>query len=164
MTTLRHGLREEQFRRYEPLIAQAVANWPRQSRFKPELPVRSVETLRARLRDAMLSFNQNRWQSNISYQAFSTMFEASQVAIDNNEVVICARGMKPIDQPGQVVAAKGLIVGSDDPAVISAIILLHHNGILLAPTQLSTSVEVETLVGSFDITLTNTGPNLYTIL
>lgn len=160
--TQRHALRESQFRRYEPLIEQIVTAWPKSSFFTPEAPIKSAETLRARLRDAMLSFYQNRWSSKIPFNDFAPIFEESKVVInDQKQVVVCLR-TNPLT-PCAVPVKPGLSVTTENIDIVMALLVLHHASILLTPTQLHTALPLQNMINAYDVHIAETSDG-YTIL
>jgi hypothetical protein len=165
MTTLRHGLREEQFRRYEPMIAKITHNWPQPTFFAPEAPIRSLETLRGRLRDAMLSFYKHRWASAVDYQAFCALYPESMCSIADNQVMVAPKGYQAQTvNAGQAVLARGLTVSTEHPEVIKSLLVLHHHSVLIAPTEVHTSLELDAFAASYDVSVQTDKPNIYTIL
>lgn len=80
--TLDYRLGEPQFRRYEPLINQALAAWPAVSSF-PCPKEYALSTFLARFRDVLLSYRENRWPSALfSWEQFSPIDEQSVLRSD----------------------------------------------------------------------------------
>ena len=91
-------LSERSFRYYEPVIKQVVDTFPNEVRVKPV--GLSINTYVARLRDAMLSYNTYRWESNINFGLFQTYYgtffgvRLIQVHIEGDTVVIGSKKQK----------------------------------------------------------------------
>lgn len=155
MSTIRHGLREEQFRRYEDAIAKIVKNWPSSTLFSPEPPVKSVETLRARLRDACVSLSKHKWKTEIDLKAFENIFPLLVVAIDKNQVVAGpkVRVKTPTTSTQILEVLDGLVFRTNDSSAIMAILTLHHHNLLPLPSTLHSTLNPESFVDGLDVSI-----------
>lgn len=85
---LPHRFRESTFRRYEPLIAQALAQWPNPLVLPPRVDI-AQETLCCGIRNAMRSLHENRWASDIIDMAdFDANYATIEVARVGADVVV----------------------------------------------------------------------------
>lgn len=84
---LDYRLGEPQFRRFEPVLAQAIKAWPAVSSFPPPEGM-ALSTFVARFRDVLIAYRQNRWPSELfTYEQFSVLDEASVIRLDGTRGV-----------------------------------------------------------------------------
>lgn len=80
MTELPHRFKEDQFKRYEVYINHAIEAYPHAIKCEPKLFNVSKTTFIARLRDAMKSYNDNKWESAINRVKFLEAYPKIQVS------------------------------------------------------------------------------------
>ena len=131
-------LSERSFRYYEPVIKQVVDTFPNEVRVKPV--GLSINTYVARLRDAMLSYNTYRWESNINFGLFQTYYgtffgvRLIQVHIEGDTVVIGSKKQKDSKQQPEVInqsASSGSY--PFDGSSINFLGYLVHHKLLVGP-------------------------------
>ena len=118
--------------------SSAPSPWPSITVFSPP----NVETFSCRLRDAIRSLCENRWTTKISIAALESIRGHVIVSIVDGKVHVGDKhsvyGERthyfPIDQTPQEEPEP--ILMSPSPAVLDAILLLHHHGFLKVPTRL----------------------------
>jgi hypothetical protein len=164
---------EKHFRRYEEHLCQIVDNWPRPTIFQPQSPVRSVNTLASHLRLArqaindnldsngwVTSFNIKKWWDITSLLIISTKVDLGSVWCGPRSAIdALAVSPMPTIVPSQIVGT----VNDPPQAVLDAILLLHEKNVLIDPTVVQTSLDVESLAAFYDVAVTKDG-NRYTIL
>jgi hypothetical protein len=133
------------FRRYEPLIAEGVRNYPAATKFTPG-PEIGLTTFTARFRDAVTSFRRYNWLTSvIDVDKFINIVGAFVIKSDANEgcVWFCKRAaagrapagvtVDPTSIPTASPATPSGILADATPAEISAFVLLISNGRLNGP-------------------------------
>lgn len=153
---IRHGLRESQFRRYEPHLNKIIEAWPTPVRFTPEPPVTSVETLRARLQDAKRSLHLHSWRTIIDIKKFKQLHARIRFTIVDNAVL-----GGPLDAPA-VSPASALVIATDNDDVIRALFTLHHHGTVKHSTLITPNT-VDEIVNGFDVQISLTKENTYDV-
>lgn len=145
-TQLPPQLSEATFRVYEPFIHAAVKAWPDETRWAPEELINtrtqrplSPATFAGRMRDAIVSFRNNAWESYIDAEKFREIFGAFSVAMSaDGSVWFRNRGRKgrPLTfakeagPTNSAPASVGEMWGTATDAEISAAcVLLHHTRI-----------------------------------
>lgn len=129
------------FLRYEQLLAKAVAAYPATIYCTPK--GLALETVVARFRDATNAFLRNpHWESEAVDRAkLAANWENMEVAIDGKRVRIGQRRKRekgvpnPLQADVETIKTKELVVHSPTEEVLTAILLLHSQGILLDPTR-----------------------------
>ena len=168
-TTLRHGLREEQFRRYELAIAEITKAWPEVTFHAPSGRVTSLETLRARLRDATLSYYKHSWPSTLIDRAkFETFFHDLIIGIDSTRGTVTAGPKRPRDAKHAVLTSRetqsaSLNITTEDSEVIMALVILHHRAVLTWPTNLTTKLNPMDYIKDVDVSIVQKSEHLYTL-
>ena len=81
MTPLPHRFSEKSFRRYEPIIATVVSEFPNVTLVRPSDLELSAETVRGRLRDAITSLRTHMWQTKIDVTRFAAIYPAIVVSL-----------------------------------------------------------------------------------
>jgi hypothetical protein len=140
MQQLPHRFREDQFRRYEPYIAQIVKAFPRPVSFK--MNELASTTFSSRLRDSIKSLEQHGWKTDWPY--LPAILAAITVADRGNLVVGGdAAHIRLMSQAGLLAEA------TSEPTVVStqeltvqllseadAVLMLANNGVLKLPLTL----------------------------
>lgn len=163
---------ERHFRRYEPTIKKIVDNWPVNTIIDPK-PL-STETFSCRLRDAIRSHRENQWVSDINMPKFiqvcdeivvSTSVLPGRVAAGLYESLKVMRPMSTIDTATideQSIPTINLVDPPED--LIKSVICLHHHNLLIEPSTIKSPLDVESFVASYDVSIEQDTPGVYTIL
>lgn len=172
MNILPHRFSEKAFRKYEKVIAQIAATYPRPVRVSPATFGLSPETIRGRLRDACSSLATHQWKTSlVNIPAFNS--------IDQSQLTIS------IQPDGTVVAGNKQTIKEDAIDVIDAVAeseifdcthltsvstnaalcALAHNQVLKHHLKVKLSIdEFNLFTNSYDIILTPTNvPEIYTL-
>lgn len=94
---LPYRFKETTFREYEKVILVVLSSWPKASKFWPAHYEKSMATFSCRLRDAMRSFVDNRWESTIPYEQFKLLHEAGIKVSERTDGSILVGTQKAID-------------------------------------------------------------------
>ena len=138
---LPHRFREANFRRFEEVIAKAVASFPEVIEYNP-YPLAN-ETFAARLRDAITSLRNNQWNtSRIAMEKFIVCCDELTVSIQPTGVRIGSAELMKKDKEVPTFSTskkakepQGLVLDSlDDEGILSALITLHSKNVLTKPT------------------------------
>ena len=136
-------LSEGTFRTFEPFIHEAIRNWPEETKWTLDVMINpktqrqlSPVTFAARMRDSVVSYQRNAWESYIDRTKFETIYGQFAVSYDPDGSVWFrnrARRGRPLTFTGDVgkaVAisphAQQIWTGWTDEQVNAAIVLLHH--------------------------------------
>lgn len=166
--TLRHGLREDQCLRYAANLRAILDTWPQPSYHSPKGDIKSLETLRARMRDAAVSFTQNAWPSlNLDHSRFSELMPQLIIGIDQDRGQVVA-GPKKLHTDVAATASRqiqshSLNITTEDSEVIMALVTLHFRKALEYPTNLFTSINPQPFVEGIDVSIVQKGDKHYVI-
>jgi len=150
MNTLPHRLRESSFRVYEDVISAAVNAFPNTTTIDPSSLGKSSDTVACRLRDAIASYDHFRWSpSKINLIRFLDVRPKLVVSQDKTTgaVVIGPRQRHHLQAPPTISALVG-----DKPlthAILSALLLLHEEGVITEPTKVTGTPPDETMLSHY---------------
>lgn len=144
---------EAAFRRYEGIIAQAVAVLPSRYHFEPRSLGLSLETATARLRDAMRSLHIYRWTTGVNMTAFDRYWPSLLVRQEPPYITIdLRRHGEPL--PARETPSASLEVSCPNEEVVRGLAILLAQRIL--PSAVLTGVTrefVERIVIDMDIAI-----------
>lgn len=153
------------FRRYEPLIAEAVRNWPDATKFVPG-PEIGLTTFTARLRDAVTSLRRFGWNTEqIDTAKFTEIGASSVVKADpTNECcwfchrTAAGRGPSGLGVPSQFIPIEKLrpsgILENLTPTEITALCILLSNKRIIGPVVFLGRIptdDVNSLLDAYDV-------------
>jgi hypothetical protein len=168
-TLIPQRFRETSFRYYEKYIAAAVNGFPKPVILDPRILCKSIETLAARLRDALTSYERYQWQTSLFTP---TVFQAARAQgltvrqdLDNGVVVIGSKEtvktakVAPLpesfaDVPDtETIHTHSLLINTYDE--FAHIALLASDRILLHPLRLQVDNPswVQKILTSYDVDL-----------
>ena len=162
---LPYRFRESAFRNYENMIAVIMSHYPNVYWFTPS----NVETFSCRLRDAMNSWRENKWTSDLNLHEFCKM--QIRVAIRGSRVIVGhpdavkATFRDPLPSGIHQEPAHLVVTNPSDPDLL-ALLQLHHSRILTNPTLIHFDhpFSPEPYEQKFDVAFEKTGEGEWKVI
>jgi hypothetical protein len=163
---------ERHFRLYEDHIKCIVQAWPQIVTFDLKPPVLSPDTLASRLRICIKSLRNHQWTVSWDFAKFIQICDEIVISVSARPgKVVCGpydiiRKIVPLTSPVESVTT-GVItpinIANPNEDVIHAILLLHHHQLLIEPSTITSSIDLQVFNDRYDVSITKDG-NVYTIL
>lgn len=164
--------REEQFRRYEKYIYNAIEAYPQAIKCDPHLFDVATATFVGRLRDAIISYHDNHWQSTINRAKFISCWGQIQVIQRRDGTILvgpraATKGWIDQDKVGEVVVPDEMLDTLHlTPELKPFIMKLSHARMLQPRIKVSglTDEDVDLFQKQYDIAIDKNLDGTYTII